>query len=396
LSASVVLRLRLATQSFAATVHPLFLSVRAMAMSAAYFAGRAIGTSVTLARHVKDAINSVTSAPSVGERVRRLRPHAEAAVRATSQMLHTGWVTAAASRARLARHVKDAVNAVTSAPSVGVKVRRLKPHAEAAVRAASQMLHAGWVTAAASRARLAQVVNDAINSISAPSVGVRVRGLGPRAEAAVRLAGRMLHPRSVAVAGAMLALIAIAGPANISDMSAGRSVAPTEPAAAVTEASEPAVRAPKMVDVGAPNEERSSTPQATAANAAVATTAVPPVASPSNRSARLDSRAIQAVLNRYRDAVSTLDVTAVRSVWPEADVDALRKEFAGVREQNLEFEGCRISSAGAGALAACAGVMESGFKPGDRRPRIERRRWQFTLQRSARGWRIVEVLMQQG
>jgi ketosteroid isomerase-like protein len=110
-----------------------------------------------------------------------------------------------------------------------------------------------------------------------------------------------------------------------------------------------------------------------------------------NPSARADPRAIQAVLNRYRDAISTLDFAAVRAVWPSADIEALRKEFAGVRDQNVEFEACRISSIEAGASALCAGVVESGFRPGDRRPRVERRRWEFTLRRFGARWQITEV-----
>jgi hypothetical protein len=293
--------------------------------------------------------------------------------------------------------VTDAINAIPSAGSVAATVGSVRQYTVAAVRLARRLLHARLLTAAASRTRFTRYLREAVNSVAnARAVPVRVRHVSPRVVAAVRLAGRMLHPRSVAVAGAMLALVAIAGPVNIIDMSAGRAVPPAEPAAAATAPIEPAIPAPKMVDVGAPVEGRSPTAQATVANASVAPTAAAPVVTRDQRLARPDLRGIQAVLNRYRDAVSTQNVTAVRSVWPDANLDALQKEFAGVREQNVEFEGCRISGAGTGALASCAGVIESGFKPGDRRPRVERRRWQFTLRRSGQHWRIVEVHTQQG
>ena len=86
-----------------------------------------------------------------------------------------------------------------------------------------------------------------------------------------------------------------------------------------------------------------------------------------------------------------LDVTGVREVWPNANVEALQREFAGIRDQNLEFEGCRISSVGTAASASCAGVLETGFRAGGRRPRVERRHWQFTLRKSGEAWRITQV-----
>ena len=109
---------------------------------------------------------------------------------------------------------------------------------------------------------------------------------------------------------------------------------------------------------------------------------------------RNDQRAIQAVLNRYRDAVSTLDAAAVRAVWPTANVTVVRSEFAGLAEQNIDFESCRIASTGPRAAASCAGVVESGFRAGDRRPQSERKRWQFTLHRTGERWTILAVRTQ--
>jgi hypothetical protein len=109
-----------------------------------------------------------------------------------------------------------------------------------------------------------------------------------------------------------------------------------------------------------------------------------------------DVRAIQTVLNRYRDAVSTLDPAAVRAVWPTVNLNLVRSEFAGLAEQNIDFERCRISSSGPRAAAVCAGIVESGFVAGDRRPRSEKKRWEFTLRRTGERWTILAVRTQPG
>jgi hypothetical protein len=106
---------------------------------------------------------------------------------------------------------------------------------------------------------------------------------------------------------------------------------------------------------------------------------------------RRDRLAIQGVLNRYRDAMSTLDVGGVRSVWPGVHLEAVRSGFSRLAEQNVEFESCRISSAESRATATCVGVVESGFSTGKRRPNVARTRWQFTLQKSGTRWMITAI-----
>jgi hypothetical protein len=249
---------------------------------------------------------------------------------------------------------------------------------------------------AAASARLARQSRLAARSIavSASSLAVRVHTEASRAVTALGPAVRMLHPRSVLAAAAMLALIVVAGPPNsLSDMmSAGVAVPPADPAAPSITSIEPILRSPILVALRAPLED--TRPARALATAAAAPTA--PVALAEHVATRIDPRAIQGVLNRYRDALSTLDVSGVRAVWPNADVDALRKQFAGVRDQNVEFEACRISSVASGARASCAGVIESGFRAGDRRPRVERRRWQFELRRFGASWRITDVQTDRG
>jgi hypothetical protein len=323
-----------------------------------------------------------------------------------------GRVVAAAS-ARSARQVRRAVKPV-AATARALALGARNATARAAVATAAQARRA-----TATSVLLARQLPGAARPLvaKAQTATANVRSRAPQAMAAARLAARMLHPRSVAVAVAMLALIVIAGPDNgLSDMSARRRAVPA-PATTAATVIEPAVPAPVSVEprpvsstAAATVSASSAAPTASApaesapaASASVTSVASAPVASAPAASAsaaapatkrpsvRADPRAIQAVLNRYRDAISTLDFAAVRAVWPSADIEALRKEFAGVRDQNVEFEACRISSIDAGASALCAGVVESGFRPGDRRPRVERRRWEFTLRRFGAGWQITDV-----
>jgi hypothetical protein len=104
-----------------------------------------------------------------------------------------------------------------------------------------------------------------------------------------------------------------------------------------------------------------------------------------------DRLAIHAVLNRYRDALSVLDVAGVQRVWPGVNRDELRGSFSRLAEQNVEFEGCRISPDGTRATAWCAGVIESGFRRGSRRPNVARTQWEFELQKRSDRWLISAV-----
>ena len=106
---------------------------------------------------------------------------------------------------------------------------------------------------------------------------------------------------------------------------------------------------------------------------------------------RQDTHAIQLVLNRYRDAMSVLDVAGVRAVWPTVDVAALEREFARVNERSLVFDACRITSSQTQATASCDGTIASGLIVGGRRPRVERTRWQVTLRMSGQRWIITAV-----
>jgi hypothetical protein len=109
-----------------------------------------------------------------------------------------------------------------------------------------------------------------------------------------------------------------------------------------------------------------------------------------------DTRIIRSLLNRYRDAISTLDVAAVRAVWPSADVAAVRTGFANRIDQNVEFDACRVIASDSGATASCAGVVEWWVRTGGRRTRAEETRWLFQLQKVAGRWQIIAVETRRG
>jgi hypothetical protein len=203
--------------------------------------------------------------------------------------------------------------------------------------------------------------------------------------AAFRGIDRVPRPRPLVATGLLVLIVVAATFDRLTEMSAGFITTPDAPAASSSDAIEPAGLTPVPVNAVAPFVQlRSPIPQKTPA---VRARSVPPrQAAPAS-----DRRAIQAVLNRYRDALSILDAAAVRAVWPGVDVAAVRSGFARVVEQNVEFDACRISSAGVQATASCSGVLESGLNPGQRRPRSERKVWQFTLQKSGDRWRITNV-----
>jgi hypothetical protein len=104
----------------------------------------------------------------------------------------------------------------------------------------------------------------------------------------------------------------------------------------------------------------------------------------------IDAAAIQRVLNRYRDAYSTLDVAAVRAIWPSVDAPALRTTFDRLAEHNVEYDSCKISAADAGAVAVCSGVAQS-VPMGARKTTTERRQWRFVLSTVKNRWLIETV-----
>jgi hypothetical protein len=94
---------------------------------------------------------------------------------------------------------------------------------------------------------------------------------------------------------------------------------------------------------------------------------------------REDIVAVQRALDLYRDAFSSRDPVAVKRVWPAADERRLRQRFSTVDQQQLQFDSCRIAVAAGRSTAWCRGSLWIAIP--QRRGRVERREWRFTLQR---------------
>jgi hypothetical protein len=124
--------------------------------------------------------------------------------------------------------------------------------------------------------------------------------------------------------------------------------------------------------------------------AALISSETPPVSTPevTARAARTESARL--VVDRYRDAFNSLDVSAVDAFWPGVDRQALKKTFAQLESQHLQFGRCDVQLAGARAFASCNGYAQY-TKTGSRDPRVEQKRWTFTLGEVKDGWVILGV-----
>jgi hypothetical protein len=101
--------------------------------------------------------------------------------------------------------------------------------------------------------------------------------------------------------------------------------------------------------------------------------------------------AIQRVLNRYRDAFSVLDVSAVTAIWPSADRSLLAATFSRLAAQNYDYYTCRIAADGVRGEAECRGIAE--YRPvGRSNTRTDARSWQFTLIKVNEQWHIETVV----
>jgi hypothetical protein len=115
-----------------------------------------------------------------------------------------------------------------------------------------------------------------------------------------------------------------------------------------------------------------------------------PVASTASEARPVDTTAIEEVLGRYRGAYGALDPGAVQKAFPRVDRKALERNFAELDEQTLQFDDCQIDITGRDARVACRGSSHSVSK-GATRPRLESRRWDFTLSKIGSSWLILSA-----
>ena len=127
-----------------------------------------------------------------------------------------------------------------------------------------------------------------------------------------------------------------------------------------------------------------------APEAALSASEAPPVSTPETAVRAARTQSARLVVDRYRDAFNSLDANAVDAFWPGVDRQALKKTFAQLESQHLQFGRCDVQLAGARAFASCNGYAQY-TKTGSRDPRLEVKRWTFTLGEVKDGWVILGV-----
>jgi hypothetical protein len=119
--------------------------------------------------------------------------------------------------------------------------------------------------------------------------------------------------------------------------------------------------------------------------------AAPAAGRPAVPNPATETAAVRVVLDRYRDAFSSLDASSAKTVWPAVDERMLERAFNQMTTQHFTFDSCSIDVTGARATASCRGRAQFVPKVGSRTPRVEPRQWTFTLRRAERAWAIESV-----
>ncbi len=159
---------------------------------------------------------------------------------------------------------------------------------------------------------------------------------------------------------------------------------PSIPSVVVPAASTPSRTEPVASLPSPPVRERDPEP---AVGSAVPSTAS---SSPTTVAPRDQSVAIRAALNRYEAAYNRLDATAVQSVWPSLDRNALSRAFDGLASQKVSLGNCSVNVRDSAARAYCAGTTAWTPKVGGG-ARTASRKWTFDLSEADGTWRIVRV-----
>jgi hypothetical protein len=101
-----------------------------------------------------------------------------------------------------------------------------------------------------------------------------------------------------------------------------------------------------------------------------------------------DDQLVREALQKYRWAYEELDAASAHDIWPGVDQAALARAFDGLASQALTFQDCAVEVEGPAATATCSGTMQYVPKVGSRVPRVEPRRWNFSLRKRGDGWQI--------
>jgi len=101
-----------------------------------------------------------------------------------------------------------------------------------------------------------------------------------------------------------------------------------------------------------------------------------------------DDQLVRDALQKYRWAYQELDAASAHDIWPGVDQAALARAFDGLASQSLTFQDCAVEIEGLAATATCRGTTQYVPKVGSRVPRVEPRRWNFSLRKRGAGWQI--------
>jgi len=101
--------------------------------------------------------------------------------------------------------------------------------------------------------------------------------------------------------------------------------------------------------------------------------------------------AVESVLGRYARAFSSLDARSAKTVWPNVNQRNLERAFEGLQQQHFDLGACDITVLPPRALALCDGTARYTPKVGDRKERVETRRWTFHLKQDGPDWSIEDI-----
>lgn len=101
-----------------------------------------------------------------------------------------------------------------------------------------------------------------------------------------------------------------------------------------------------------------------------------------------DEQLVREALQKYRWAYGELNAASAHDIWPTVDQAALARAFDGLASQALTFQDCAVEIEGTAATAMCRGTTQYVPKVGSRVPRVEPRRWNFSLRKRGAGWQI--------
>jgi len=172
---------------------------------------------------------------------------------------------------------------------------------------------------------------------------------------------------------------------------------PTTGVAPVEVRGGPSAALPIVSTIGSTTPTTAVVPAASPAAAATVIAAppagppVPDAAAAAAARVAVPRAAVESVLGRYARAFSSLDARSAKTVWPNVNQRNLERAFEGLQQQHFDLGACDITVLPPRALALCDGTARYTPKVGDRKERIEPRRWTFHLRQDGQDWSIENI-----